>query len=242
MRTNPTQGFNSRLRERVRAGYAGLVVQSPETERIEAAARKTAKEMDYSFRRWTCTGGWVKNPDEEGELVNGPEAVEQIIELPNQTLFVMHVFDELFEEPLTRQAFKDVLKHAKTARKTILLVGTFELPADLEKEFAPIEFDLPQRGELRALAESLCDSNNLEVPANGSMEKSVDAGLGLTIQEVENAFALSLVKEQELDPEIILDTKKEIVRQQGILEYVDAPETMGDVGGLEALKELPATP
>jgi len=68
-------------------------------------------------------------------------------------------------------------------------------------------------------------------------ERVIDAAVGLTANEAENVFARSLVERKKFDVDIILTEKEQIIRKSGILEYYRQDESMGDVGGLEVLKE-----
>jgi SpoVK/Ycf46/Vps4 family AAA+-type ATPase len=65
-----------------------------------------------------------------------------------------------------------------------------------------------------------------------------EAALGLTFEEASNVLAKSLIQHKgKLEVETILSEKKAIIRKSGLLEYYEAREKFGDVGGLTVLKE-----
>src|SRR5690625_6931559 len=70
-------------------------------------------------------------------------------------------------------------------------------------------------------------------------EMLIKAALGLTLQEAENAFALSMVTDGRLDinsVDHVLKEKQQIIKKNGLLEYIPQDPSMADVGGLENIK------
>ena len=70
-------------------------------------------------------------------------------------------------------------------------------------------------------------------------EKLLKAALGLTKDEAEKVYCKAQVTagrltEKEVD--IVLSEKKQLIRRNGILEYIEEDETINSVGGLEELK------
>lgn len=243
--------FRQKLTEMMRAGYSGIAVVTTEVDRCEVEIMRAAAKAGRGFRRWTCTQGWLEwkstaNGDDgafldgsggtDGSPSDGPTGVSEVAAGPNNSVYLMHVFPELFREATVRQLFRDVLGPARASRKTIILVGSFEIPSDLDKEFSGLEFELPEREDLEQIARNLLEDTEVEAPENGEFGRVVDAALGLTELEAQNAYALSLVREKKLDVQTVIETKKEIVRRSGILTYMESEESLDTVGGLEELK------
>jgi SpoVK/Ycf46/Vps4 family AAA+-type ATPase len=59
---------------------------------------------------------------------------------------------------------------------------------------------------------------------------------GLTDEEIENNIALCLTARKELVPEVLFQEKKQVVKKNGILEFIDTDVIGGDVGGLDLVK------
>ncbi len=68
-------------------------------------------------------------------------------------------------------------------------------------------------------------------------EQLIQAAQGLTTAEFESVLARSLVEKRRLDISVILYEKEQIIRKSGLLEYYPADSTLGDVGGMDLLKE-----
>ncbi|MEN9220928.1 MAG: AAA family ATPase, partial [Thermostichus sp. BF3_bins_97] len=81
-------------------------------------------------------------------------------------------------------------------------------------------------------------------PRSGSLtpdtrEKLVKAALGLTQDEAEKVYRKAVVMHgrlSEAEVEIVLSEKKQLIRRNGILEFIEEDETIEAVGGLEELK------
>lgn len=71
-----------------------------------------------------------------------------------------------------------------------------------------------------------------------AFERLAAAATGLTRHEAENAFARAMVDGSlgEDDVRLVLEEKRQIVRQSGLLEFLPSGGTLADVGGLENLK------
>jgi SpoVK/Ycf46/Vps4 family AAA+-type ATPase len=68
-------------------------------------------------------------------------------------------------------------------------------------------------------------------------EAIIEAALGLTADEAENAFSKCLVKARRFDIDVILAEKEQIIRKSRVLEFHRAAEQFSDIGGLDQLKE-----
>jgi hypothetical protein len=118
------------------------------------------------------------------------------------------------------------------------------MPCELEKDLTVVDFDLPGKNDFMALLSRIIDEVKENPKLNVKMdehtrEQIVHALLGLTLSEAENVLAKTLVEHRMLGEKslaVIHSEKKQIIRKSGLLEYYDAEEGLGSVGGLDALK------
>ncbi len=68
------------------------------------------------------------------------------------------------------------------------------------------------------------------------LESVLDAASGLTRHEAENAFSLSLVRHEKIQPDAIWELKTQMLKKSGLLSLHRGSERFADLGGLEALK------
>ena len=135
---------------------------------------------------------------------------------------------------------RDAIASFKDANKTIVLMSpVLEVPIELEKEVAVLDYALPDMAELNQVLSQQIDQNRLRRPTTETREKLLKAALGLTRDEAEKVYRKAQVKAGKLteaEVEIVLSEKKQLIRRNGILEYIEEDETIDSVGGLEELK------
>lgn len=113
------------------------------------------------------------------------------------------------------------------------------VPIELEKEVVVLDFPLPDMKELNQVLSGQLDSAKNRRISTETREKLLKAALGLTKDEAEKVYRKAQVTagrltEKEVD--IVLSEKKQLIRRNGILEYIEKDETINAVGGLEELK------
>src|ERR1035437_3950579 len=74
------------------------------------------------------------------------------------------------------------------------------------------------------------------MPAAEELDRLLDASVGLTRCEAENAYSLSLIRHNKLLPETVWDLKTQALKKSGLLTLHRGSESFGDLGGLDALK------
>jgi SpoVK/Ycf46/Vps4 family AAA+-type ATPase len=116
------------------------------------------------------------------------------------------------------------------------------LPVELEKDVTVVEFPLPEADEIEETLERVVAAVKDDAKVDSKLKKQdrellVKSAQGLTLDEIENVFARSLVTKRRFDLDAVLEEKKQIVRKSGLLEYYPAINKLEDVGGLELLKD-----
>lgn len=237
----------------IRSAKAGIYIQSYEEARVEAElkrivetlndiARKKGKEKDKEWELyiWSITMGLI-NVKEQSVISDTEDPIamlEAITKLPEKSIVVARDFHALLADPnpvLVRKV-KDTLISGKTSNKVFIIVGCrLCLPPELEKELSVLEFKLPDREQLKTIAENVGKSAEIEL--NGNTEAILDAASGLTTTEAEDAFALSIVESKDIKADIVAREKASTVKKNGILEIVETKVTLEDIGGLDFYKE-----
>ena len=185
--------------------------------------------------------GLVDTKKHTTTAANDPlEALVAIKDMGEKTIILLRDFHLFLQDPnpiLIRQ-LKDVLQEAKTKSKTLIILGCrLCLPPELEHELTVIEFALPGKEELRAVLGGIMESAGIKSMENEAREKVIDAASGLTTIEAENAFALSVVENKNIEPAIVAREKAQAVKKNGILEIVETKESLESIGGPDVLKE-----
>ena len=240
----------NRITNYVRAGYPALNIVSHEEQRVEGELMQVLKALRQSktddakkwkLYAWSVTTGIMrvdvaeKGPDSTEEPVMMLTAFDGMAE---KSILMLRDFHMMLADPnpVLYRKFKDSLLAAKTANRVVIIVGCkLVLPSELEKLVTVLDFELPDRAQLRDLMIEV--SRNASVAVSKDNEDAlVDAARGLTTLEAEDAFALSIVEAGAITAEIVQREKSNTIKKNGLLEIVNTPTTMSDIGGLDNLK------
>jgi len=231
----------------IRARYPILYVITWEEKRaldeFEALASKQGKELHV----WSQSVGFTtKMEDESKQKIRDPQSIlEFIIESDAVAIFVLKDFHPYVMEPGVIRLLRDAAEALKTSYKTLVILSPIlRIPPELEKDLTVLDYKLPDDEDMRKLLDEMIEAvkENPRVRIQLSKEekeKLMQAALGLTAMEAENAFSRVLVSKGRLseeDIDDILAEKKQIVRKSGMLEYYEPEDEIEHVGGLEILK------
>jgi len=115
-----------------------------------------------------------------------------------------------------------------------------EIPADIEREIVIEEFPLPGKEVLGNKLDVILNAvpEEFKIDLDGEKRNRVlDAVLGMTANEAENAFARSIIECEDLDVKMLTEHKAQVIKKTGALEWVREDIDMdGGVGGLDVLK------
>lgn len=233
------QTVDAELETLIRARYPIIYVVSWEERRVEETLREVCQRRGKKLIQWTVTGGLGGNVAARDPLA----ALDQIMAAPDQSVFLLKDFHPFMNDHMVVRKLRDLVFTLKTSYKTIVLLSPqLKLPMELEKEISVVDYQLPTINDLDRLLEGIIQSvkgnNTIDVDLTPTeREQVLKAASGLTSNEAENVFARSLVEKRTFDIDVILGEKEQIIRKSGILEYYRTDESMGDVGGMDLLKE-----
>jgi SpoVK/Ycf46/Vps4 family AAA+-type ATPase len=228
----------------VQAQYPLIYLVTSEEERAEQAIATIAQSKPQ--RRvyvWTVTHGIVEYGQPRNvtqhNTVSPQPAIEWIIRQREPGIYILKDLHPLMAPDVVRW-LRDAVASFKDTNKTIVLMSpVLEVPIELEKEVVVLDYALPDMAELNQVLSQQIEQNRMRRPSTETREKLLKAALGLTRDEAEKVYRKAQVmagKLTEAEVEIVLSEKKQLIRRNGILEYIEEDETIDSVGGLEELK------
>lgn len=169
----------------------------------------------------------------------------------NRKILVIKDADELLNPNGPAKSEKVIALLKEIARKirddkdgidaTIIIISpTLHIPRDLEKLITVLELDLPGEKEISKIIKRFVEENGITDVLPDFMEKMSTAFKGLSEFEIEDLLRLAIADDGELtqsDLQIIFDQKQQMILKAGILEMIPLKENIGDIGGLENLKD-----
>ena len=250
----------ARVAELIRARVPIIAFLTSEESRAVSSVYEIARTLPkprVTFE-WSITTGLVLLEAQAGgkqtrikkEGFNGPDAIlRHIIEMPGDNaegaVFILKDMHPYMQEPSVVRLLRDVAGALVILPRTVILMSPphFKVVPDLEKDIVVIDFELPLETELRDILDEIIakplvqDKIGKAAIKEDAKQALVEAGLGLTILEFRQAINISIIRTQTLDPQVILQEKKTIVRKCGFLEFIEPDSGMNQVGGLDVLKD-----
>lgn len=229
----------------IQAQYPLIYLVTSEEERTEQAIAAIAQSRPP--RRvfiWTVTHGIVEHGQPRGatqhNTVSPQAAIEWVIRQREPGIFVFKDLHPFIDAPEVTRWLRDAIASFKGTQKTIMLMSPVQqIPIELEKEVVVLDYPLPDITELNeVLSHQLEQTRNRRITTE-MREKLLKAALGLTRDEAEKVYRKAQVtagRLTEAEVNIVLSEKKQLIRRNGILEYIEEDETIESVGGLEELK------
>lgn len=233
----------------IRARYPLIYIVSYEEQRILKILSRMASERDKQLFIWSITSGIRKadDPMKVDEATRDPIAALNHIERQTYpAIFVLHDFHSYLNDQTVTRKLRELMSNLKDTYETIVILSpTLNIPIELEKDMAVVEFELPVKEDLLKLLDEIVEvvgkTGEVKIDLNDEVKNSlVKAALGLTLNEAENAFAKAIVVDKSLGPadiERVLSEKEQVIKKSQILEYYHTDEKMADVGGLNNLKD-----
>lgn len=248
--------FILQLTRLFRARFPYIYLTTYEEERAISLIKKiSSSEKFVKIPRdvyvWTQTRGFLL----DGKIIEGTnlpdKAIDFIKKVEKNAIFIMCDFHVYFgikgrntDHNVVRNLrdIVDTLKTQKFRKNVIFLSSELVIPDTMSKEITVLDMPLPTLEEIKSKFDKMIIQNSQidtsELSAE-DQEKLCKAALGLTLQEAENAFALSMVNDGKVtkdDLETILSEKMQVIKKTGILEYINSEYNINDIGGLENLK------
>lgn len=233
------------LRILVQAQYPLIYLVTSEEERAEQAIATIAQTKPQ--RRvfiWTVTHGIVEygqpRSTTQHNTVSPEAAVEWVIRQKEPGIYVLKDLHPFVDSPAVTRWLRDAIASFKESQKTIILMSPVQqVPVELEKEVVVLDYPLPSMTELNQVLSQHLDQVRSRRITTEVREKLLKAALGLTRDEADRVYRKAEVttgRLTEAEVDIVLSEKKQLIRRNGILEFIEEDETLDAVGGLEELK------
>jgi SpoVK/Ycf46/Vps4 family AAA+-type ATPase len=244
----PHQALVQQLDLMIRARYPLLYVVTAEEDPVEEVLYQVAEQQEQrKLLFWDIVRGWDDNGADKGSVM---AALGRIAKAAGQdsTIFVlrdlhpylrMHYPYSDKHSPIVRE-LRNLMVGLKTSRQTLILTShVLELPAELREETTVIDFPLPDVREIDYLINLLVVKSKLKV-SGLAKEQLIKACQGLSRARISRVLAKALAAKQQVDDTdiaLILEEKKQAIRQTEILEFFTTKESLKTVGGLDNLKQ-----
>jgi hypothetical protein len=235
--------FDAELDLLLRARYPVLYITTVEEERAERAIAACAQTSQRSLYLWDFVDGYQGNLNDAGFGRRNPlQALDLVEKLPAAApaLFVLRDYQRFLDDVAISRKLRNLARLLKSQSKNlIILAPQLTIPPDLSELITVVEFPLPGVEEIGATLTRLLSATGTQLPPK-TFDALVQSCQGLSLERIQRVLARSIAAHGKFQPEdidLILEEKRQIIRQTQILDFYPASERISDIGGLDNLKD-----
>ena len=222
-----------------RASTQTRTVLSPTSGEGERLTRSVMSSMSAEGSAAAAAGTSIYNTREPVQALANMESMTV------EAVFILKDFHRHMDDPVVVRRLRDVGQKFSANRRTVVITAPeLSVPMELTTLVEYFELPLPDRDRLHEIVHDtftrLSKTYSMKLQLDAAGVDAMSANLrGLTEEEAERAVSQALVTRYALCAETVtdvLEAKKQLLRHSGMLEFIDASDNMGSVGGLENLK------
>jgi ATP-dependent 26S proteasome regulatory subunit len=221
------------------SAYPLIVVLSPEEDRVERLIQRFAagaKPQPLPVTAWNCVDGFPERPGSTDPLA----ALSWVAGEAPRGFYVFKDLHALLpgNRGLLRRLRDAVAAIRNTGRFIYLLAPQLELADELKPMSYVVHSLFPDEAEVTATVAQVFQSARRPLDA-ATLGLLVGSLRGMSLMEVEHLLRRLLNRHQATGPEFLEDVlaeKEQVMRKEGILEFVPPDRGAGDLGGLDQLK------
>lgn len=237
--------FREEFKLLLRARYPLIYIPTYEEERVEAAIREEATNLgNRPVYTWDFVDGYQGSPNDVGFGRRNPlQALEFVEKLAASApaVLILRDYHRFLEDVAIARKLRNFARLLKSQPKNIVLLSPrITIPDDLSEVLTVLEFPLPAALEIKTEIERLLvatGGNSLSVKVLDDLVRSCQ---GLSMERIRRVLARAIATHGELQPEdvdLVLEEKRQIIRQTQILDFYPATQQISDIGGLDNLKD-----
>ncbi|MGA7935742.1 MAG: AAA family ATPase [Kovacikia sp.] len=236
--------FSDEFELLLRARYSLIYIPTREEERVEAAIAHSAKQQgNRAVYCWDFVDGYQGNPNDNGFGKRNPlQALEFVEQLPATAaaIFILRDFHRFLDDVSVSRKLRNLARLLKAQPKNIVIISPqINIPEELTEVLTVLDFPLPAAPEIRTEVERLLAALGQSLD-NRALDELVRSCQGLSIERIRRVLARAIATHSELRPEdvdLILEEKRQTIRQTQILDFYPTTASISDIGGLDNLKD-----
>ena len=234
----------------IRGNYSCISIVTHEEFEALDVIRRAAARLEYKMHIWSVGTG-VRDglhPAIAGESkLKTPEAALKAFSLgATKTIYVMLDLVPHLSSPATLRALREAIYRIMLNHSVLMLIdGEDKLPDVIKSYVRTFELSLPTEFELDTLIRSTLREIHNMTPLEIGISKDGLAAIirnlrGLSIRQAKQLICDVVSADhrfEDADVNKIIAGKRRMFQSDGLLDYVEAPLTMDEIGGMNNLKK-----
>ncbi len=239
-----------RLEHLIRARHPLITMVTSEENDALALVRDTALALRKTLRIWSMVGGIRDGLIDEGEAAPATEhpaaALYYLLCQPEPGIAIMLDLAGHLKDEKTLRLLRDLIqRYRQTGGQLVLIDHREEIPSIIASEGIRFDLSLPDEAELdliiRNTLRRLHQEQHIDIDITRKGLQTIIRNLrGLNRRQAEQIIIDAVIDDRRFDADdinTILANKRQLLHRDGLLEYVEAPVDLSEIGGLSRLKK-----
>ena len=232
--------LKTQLSEYIRACFTGIWITSHEQHEAIQEIAELCRDEQWQLACWNIETGMSIGGEHTNESGADPlvaiRSVKSLSASDATTVLVVQNFHRFMQSPEIVQALAHQIIAGKQDRTiVVVLAPVIQIPAELEKMFVVLDHAMPDREQLEMILREIATEDG-DLPDERGLAQVLDASAGLTRMEAENAYSLSLVREEKIAASTVWEIKTQTLKKSGLLSLSRGTDDFSTLGGMSALK------
>jgi len=233
----------------IRSKYALLLLDTAEPERADELLAGIASRLSLLYFSWSRSRG-LRRGVQPGDpfIEHTAEPAKALARVPQEGIGVFHFrgLGPFLDDPVVASHVLDAVSHFGSRRGAIVISGhDIHLPDSLRPHAVTLHLPVPDFNAHRQLLERLIREYSVRMPVKVELTQEdrtrlVNNLVGLTATEAEKVVTKLIMEDGALranDVKRVAAAKRQVVEQDGLLEYWPAEDSLQEVAGLVGLKQ-----
>ena len=231
----------------VRSRCGLIVVDTAEEERAEALLRYLAGQLSLFYVGWTPTKGLrrANDPAPSPETADLAAALAHVDRAPEAAVYHFRGARIDPDSAVLASALRDAIAQLAPRRGALVFSGEgIVLPHAVRSASGVVRLAPPGPREYREMVQRVVRELSAREPVKVELRaedlpRFLSVMRGLTLAEAERIVTRAIITDGRLhldDIERVTEAKRQIIEQEGVLEYHEVGEGFGETAGLDGLK------
>jgi hypothetical protein len=239
-----------RFTKLVTGGYCCISIVTYEEQYALEIVRQVALGLNRDLWIWSVSGG-VR----DGLLADSPyiadtekptAGLRNLANAKEGSICVTLDLDEHLKGGQALRVLRDIIEHFEKNGSTLVMIDSDDNLPDVVRSFArPFEISFPDRDELLGIIRRTLQRFHRKKPIEvGITQRGLDTIVrnltGLTRRQAEYIIIDTVTEDRRFDDDDINDiiaSKRRMIQRGGLLEYIQTPLDLSEIGGMRRLKK-----
>ncbi len=230
------------------AGHPAISITTNEEAQARSLVEAWCQVTGNWLSEWTVIHGIRAPLTKEGPFPDTTNPAAALVWLARRDLPAVHMLFDMaahLQDPHALRALRELIDSAsKTGSHIILVDHASDLPRVIKDHTTPFELGLPTdediENEIRETLKDLHRAKPIEIKLTTRQYQMIVKNLaGLPLRQVRQIVRDVVAGDRKFDSgdlNHVLAHKRRLMSHDGMLEFVESPTTLDEVGGLRKLK------